>query len=598
MGGSSVLLDELAFAGFVDNNAQLTVNEKPFNVFARLASGVMHQPSMQKEQEALGDYSSRFKICRNRQENDDFWDSRDPSWLGRASMARRHRFLTTRDLHWQWFNPIAFGMVPEDEEGVGPAAAFAEAEAMKAAALQYAQKIGGWSDEVGLFVNIFGHNSVNSLFIHIIDMSEPSPSLQANAFKNCSLDMVLKVLAEEANSGAPPPRSLQPGVYHLSEVETLRLRRRSFFFKGTDGATSLKAELVGRLPVLIDAAAFREARRLMLQELGGVAALKRELVRSGFVEAETNLLTTGVKPFNVFARVAAGVMKQPGMEKENEALGDFQSRFIVARNLPENDAHWDSKDPEWVGKSSMALRHRFITTKSLHLQWFNALVFGLVPEKYGGIGLEAALAEIEAMRIAALQYTAASNWSDNIGLYVHVFGHNSVNSLHVHIVDLADVGPSYWKCEHKNLSLDMVIKVLREELAAEMEINQAVESGLEGSELVLPDVMELNVGGSLVVVSRATLLQVPIGSVLHSMFVGGWNAPEHQKDAHDRIFLDFPPDPFIRIVNYLRLFRLAPPGAIVPAPQVEEKESEQDYRTLVHFLGIEAFMGLEPGSSS
>jgi len=31
-----------------------------------------------------------------------------------------------------------------------------------------------------------------------------------------------------------------------------------------------------------------------------------------------------------------------------------------------------------------------------------------------------------------------------------------------------------------------------------------------------------------VVVSRATLSQVPIGSVLHSMFVGGWNVPEHQ----------------------------------------------------------------------
>merc|ERR1719277_968751 len=103
-------------------------------------------------------------------------------------MSARHRFLTTKDLHWQWFNPLAFGMVPESEGGVNPREAALQLDKMKAAALHYTKSAGGWSEEIGLFFNVFGHNNVNSLFLHVVDMSVLGPGFNANSHKNCPLD--------------------------------------------------------------------------------------------------------------------------------------------------------------------------------------------------------------------------------------------------------------------------------------------------------------------------------------------------------------------------------------------------------------------------
>merc|ERR1719210_2897761 len=106
----------------------------------------MDFPGYEDEQRALGEFKDRFCICRNRPENDEHWDSQDPDWVGKASMSRRHRFLTTRNLHWSWFNALAFGLSP-DEYGAkaDPRKVIAEVEAMRAAALTYTANIGGWS---------------------------------------------------------------------------------------------------------------------------------------------------------------------------------------------------------------------------------------------------------------------------------------------------------------------------------------------------------------------------------------------------------------------------------------------------------------------
>ena len=90
----------------------------------------------------------------------------------------------------------------------------------------------------------------------------------------------------------------------------------------------------------------------------------------------TGNLTTGTRPFNVFARIGGGVMTQPGMDKEQEYLQEFkgagfggafgfaqEDHFIICSNLPANDEHWDSDDKEWIGKASMSKRHRFLTIK-------------------------------------------------------------------------------------------------------------------------------------------------------------------------------------------------------------------------------------------
>ena len=137
--------------------------------------------------------------------------------------------------------------------------------------------------------------------------------------------------------------------------------------------------------------------------------------------------------------------------------------------------------------------------------WFNVLTMGLVDvakadavhhdeEEMRGEEanielnirtLESALACLRKMREAAYAFVkedTKSGWSlreknvfqketnqhgvelADIGLYFHCYPHCSVNSLHLHIVDLSEVGPTYEACRFKNLSMDMVLKALEEEI--------------------------------------------------------------------------------------------------------------------------------------
>ena len=137
--------------------------------------------------------------------------------------------------------------------------------------------------------------------------------------------------------------------------------------------------------------------------------------------------------------------------------------------------------------------------------WFNVLTMGLVDvanadavhhdeEEMRGEEanielnirtLESALACLRKMREAAYAFVkedAKSGWSlreketwqqetkqpivelADIGLYFHCYPLCSVNSLHLHIVDLSEVGPTYEALRHKNLSMDMVLKALEDEI--------------------------------------------------------------------------------------------------------------------------------------
>lgn len=249
--------------------------------------------------------------------------------------------------------------------------------------------------------------------------------------------------------------------------------------------TPLKEELTARIPVSRDAAAFREARRILREELGGSQALREELMTGGWVDRQTSQLTTGLRPFNIFARCACGEQKQPDMEEEQAAVPhEYRSRFQVCKNRAENDEHWADEDPEWVGKASMARRHRFLTTKDLAWHWFNVLSFGFAEDNFSASSLASASAAvefIEAMKAVALAYAAAMGWSSQVGLFFHVFGHNSVNSLHLHIVDLTEVGPGFEKLSYKNCPLDAVLEVLREELAVCQAAVAAPSSGVAAS---------------------------------------------------------------------------------------------------------------------
>ena len=218
---------------------------------------------------------------------------------------------------------------------------------------------------------------------------------------------------------------------------------------------TIKNALHDAFPLARDASSFA-AMRSRLCEMGGAQAMCSELEGLGFVAH--GKLTTGTKPFNVFARVMSGALVQPGMHEETAALGS--ERFMIACNRPENDEHWDSSDEEWVGKASMGERHRFMLVRDLSWSYFNVLTFGMEDD------LQDAIQVLEDMESAAHQFASkTAGWSRNIGMYLHVYGHSSVNAFHLHLVDLDATGPTHDALDYKNLTLQSALEVLRAELA-------------------------------------------------------------------------------------------------------------------------------------
>ena len=114
----------------------------------------------------------------------------------------------------------------------------------------------------------------------------------------------------------------------------------------------------------------------------------------------------------------------------------------------------------------MARRHRLLLLDEAHRTYFNVLTFGMgAPDPISA--LQGCISTLEGMRTAALALTShEGDWEPNaVGLYFHVFPHNAVHALHLHVVDLRTTGPTYEHLSHKNTPLDAVLKVLRTELS-------------------------------------------------------------------------------------------------------------------------------------
>jgi len=139
-----------------------------------------------------------------------------------------------------------------------------------------------------------------------------------------------------------------------AELEMMFGERESYRRKSVamDTSRMWKDVMPERFAAMHLASHFRDVRSFL--RIYGVRKIFDQLREMEFVES-SGLLTTGTKPFNVFARIGAGVMTQAQMVDDQKLLGRYQDKFVVACNRPECDENWESTDPAWIGKASMSL---------------------------------------------------------------------------------------------------------------------------------------------------------------------------------------------------------------------------------------------------
>ena len=97
------------------------------------------------------------------------------------------------------------------------------------------------------------------------------------------------------------------------------------------------------------------------------------------------------------------------------------------------------------------------------------------------------------------------------------------------------------------------------------------------------DIIHLNVGGQRLSTKRATLCRVQV-SLLASMFSGRWEGA-HKLDNDGPVFLDYNPEFFVPVLNYLRAMEYATPGNPPSFPQLREDQIK-DFQRFIHYLGL------------
>jgi len=116
---------------------------------------------------------------------------------------------------------------------------------------------------------------------------------------------------------------------------------------------------------------------------------------------------------------------------------------------------------------------------------------------------------------------------------------------------------------------------------AEFEAEKAVMQCLTSQE---SDVIKLNVRGKHMETRRSTLCQVD-GCLLQYMFSGRWE-DRLERDSDSRVFLDYNPYCFEKILDFLWALQLSSPEYPAPLPEVRSDEAA-NFRLLVRYLGLE-----------
>ena len=128
-----------------------------------------------------------------------------------------------------------------------------------------------------------------------------------------------------------------------------------------------------------------------------------------------------------------------------------------------------------------------------------------------------------------------------------------------------------------------IIEGDRSKMKAEVEAFNAEKQIMKEIEVNNDDIIQLNVGGQKFTTTRFTLRQVN-GSLLDTMFSRNW---KHglKRDQDGAIVLDFNPEHFGWILNYLRAKKISTPGKLPVFPKVL-KDEIKNFNILLEYLDL------------
>ena len=136
----------------------------------------------------------------------------------------------------------------------------------------------------------------------------------------------------------------------------------------------------------------------------------------------------------------------------------IRSKYAILKNRPEfggigpDDPHWATAKTN--PSASMSAYHQFVAVRDFSWSLFNALTFGEDPEYQSRKAVLTMLQDLESIAINwATQHGIA-----NVGCFFHVYPFNSVQSLHMHMVDLnpENLGAAWEECAPVNTPLSSV----------------------------------------------------------------------------------------------------------------------------------------------
>lgn len=178
--------------------------------------------------------------------------------------------------------------------------------------------------------------------------------------------------------------------------------------------------------------------------------IKQNFRYKKIIDANDILTTGGEGPHNPFASMVSGDTPN---KVDQSLLGKYSEKFMLCHNKSSiRDERWNDPDfneASMAGPDDNGPGHVFITTKNLNVDYFNVLP----------IALKNDVRFLEELLLAALEYSKNRGWT-NPGFYFHSYPLNSVQSLHLHVINKDKLGPMFHKKNYSNLDIYDVLSLL------------------------------------------------------------------------------------------------------------------------------------------